>query len=387
MYIRNCWYVASWAHELSAEQPMAMTIMDEPLVLFRDAAGTARALKDCCCHRNAPLSHGRCENGRLRCMYHGLVFDGTGACVLIPGQRHVPAAFRVQSYPVVEASGLIWVWMGEAAAADPSLIEGLDAFDTAAWDMRTGWVDIQANYLLLNDNLSDMSHVAFVHEATFGGGDLRIANSYPKVTLLERGIRAERWLADRGVLEEWLPENAGVPEPQTRRLDQWLVYDLLVPGFLVMRVEIYPAGAAQESGFLAPKRNPVHANLGVQAITPMSTGSTRYFFSLGPRRTETADNPRLADEMFEVMLKAFAEDKRILEAQQRNVARWPLNQTTAIKHDLGLHMMRRKIADMIAREAAPGAAPAKPLARPVPAEDAHFSRSTSSRNTASSPLE
>lgn len=385
MYIRNCWYVASWAHELGAARPASMTIMDEPLVLFRDAAGTVRALRDCCCHRNAPLSHGRCEDGRLRCMYHGLVFDGTGACVLIPGQRHVPAAFRVQSYPVVEAGGFIWVWMGEPAAADPSQIAGLDAFDTTAWDMRTSWIDVEADYLLLNDNLSDMSHVAFVHEATFGGGDLRIAQTHPKITSIERGIRAERWLADRGVLEEWLPEDAA--EPRARRLDQWLTYDLLVPGFLVMRVEIYAAGAAQASAYLAPKMNPVHANLGVQAITPMSTSSSRYFFSLGPRRTETLDNPRLADEMFDVMLKAFAEDRRILEAQQRNVTRWPLNEATAIKHDLALHMMRRKIGDMIARETGPDASHATRAARAVRADDGHFSRSTSSSNTASSPLE
>ncbi len=365
MYIRNFWYAASWAHELSAERPLPMTIMDEPLVFFRDATGAARALRDCCCHRNAPLSYGRCENGRLRCMYHGLVFDGTGACVLIPGQRHVPATFRVPSYPTMEAGGFIWVWMGEATAADPSLIADRDAFDTTVWDMRTSWIDIDANYMLLNDNLSDMSHVAFVHEATFGGGDVRIAHTFPKMTSLECGIRAERWLADRGVLEEWLPEEAGAAQPASRRLDQWLAYDLLAPGYLVMRVEIYPAGAAQESAYLAPKLNPVHANLGVQAITPISPSRTRYFFSLGPRHTETIENPRLADEMFEVALQAFAEDKRILEAQQRNIARWPLSQATAIKHDLALHMMRRKMEELIARDAAVDASPAPQAASPV----------------------
>ena len=81
-FMRNCWYVASWGRDLTADKPAAITIVDEPLVLFRTAAGEAAALRDCCCHRNAPLSHGRCENGLLRCMYHGLLFDGTGKCVV-----------------------------------------------------------------------------------------------------------------------------------------------------------------------------------------------------------------------------------------------------------------------------------------------------------------
>src|SRR5687767_6922103 len=106
-FIRNTWYVASWTHELAPGTCLAITILDEPLVLFRSADGSAAALRDCCCHRNAPLSHGRCENGLLRCMYHGLMFDGTGRCVLIPGQNHVPAACRVRAYPTLESGGWI----------------------------------------------------------------------------------------------------------------------------------------------------------------------------------------------------------------------------------------------------------------------------------------
>ena len=52
------WYPACMAHDLG-RSPQAITLMDIPLVLFRDGAGAAHALLDRCPHRNVPLSLGR----------------------------------------------------------------------------------------------------------------------------------------------------------------------------------------------------------------------------------------------------------------------------------------------------------------------------------------
>ena len=79
-YLRNRWYVAAWAHEIDSG-PLARTIMDEPIVLFRGEGGAPAALEDSCAHRFVPLSMGKVENGCIECPYHGLVFDATGACV------------------------------------------------------------------------------------------------------------------------------------------------------------------------------------------------------------------------------------------------------------------------------------------------------------------
>src|SRR5258706_6243986 len=52
---QNAWYQAAWSHELPADmqaaKPVARTILNEPVVLFRDAQGKASALVDRCCHR------------------------------------------------------------------------------------------------------------------------------------------------------------------------------------------------------------------------------------------------------------------------------------------------------------------------------------------------
>ena len=85
-FLKNAWYAAIWAYELPAATPIAKTFLNEPVVLFRTRDGTPVALEDKCCHRAAPLSVGECEDDGIRCGYHGLKFDATGACIEVPGQ-------------------------------------------------------------------------------------------------------------------------------------------------------------------------------------------------------------------------------------------------------------------------------------------------------------
>ena len=42
-YLRQCWYMAAWADEVVPRQPFARTLLEQPVLLYRDAAGIARA--------------------------------------------------------------------------------------------------------------------------------------------------------------------------------------------------------------------------------------------------------------------------------------------------------------------------------------------------------
>ena len=136
MYVRNAWYVAAWDHEITRTMKRRI-ILDEPVVLFRKDDGTAVALEDRCCHRQAPLSMGKLIGNVVKCPYHGLEFDATGKCVKVPSQDMVPASARVRSYPVVERNHWVWVWMGERAKADPALIEDFHWMDDPGWRSTT----------------------------------------------------------------------------------------------------------------------------------------------------------------------------------------------------------------------------------------------------------
>ena len=94
MFVRNCWYVAAWASEIT-RAPLARMFLGEPVLLYRREDGTAVALEDRCCHRNVPLSLGRITGDAVRCGYHGMTFGPDGVPAMsIAGRRPMPSCRR-----------------------------------------------------------------------------------------------------------------------------------------------------------------------------------------------------------------------------------------------------------------------------------------------------
>jgi vanillate O-demethylase monooxygenase subunit len=344
MYIRNCWYVAGWSNELPAQGMISRVIINEPLVLFRTADGRVIALEDRCCHRQAPLSLGRREGDHLRCMYHGLKFDSTGRCVEIPGQQTIPPTARVRRFAAVEKDSWLWIWMGEERAADESLIPPAVGLDDPNWSLRSGSLACQASHTLLHDNLCDLSHIAFLHETSFGYGQDHLAKSLPRIATTPRGIRVDRWSTATVPPEGGLDLGA----------DHYLKYDYYVPGVLILRFESYPPGTASRFEFGEPKADPLHASCTSQAVTAVTDTSSQYYFSWGPRACEAAVHPELPDALFTLANRAFEEDRCMLEAQQRNLELRSERDPLMIAHDRGPTLMRSVFERLVREEQAIG---------------------------------
>jgi len=334
-YARNTWYVAAWSHQVADGEPFAMQILGDRLVLFRTASGQIAALEDRCVHRLAPLSLGRCEGEHLRCMYHGLLFDTDGKVIEIPGQDLIPASAKVRDYPVVERDSWIWVWMGDFAAADESLIPASRPLDDPDYIFRHGFLDYDAEAQLINDNLLDFSHLSFVHAESFNLGSDPAATQ-ARVTQLENGIRYERWM-------EALPTN-GAGQPDTPA-DSFMGYDFLIPGILLMNISSWPLGTARNLDFAAPADHSQAARdctFTGQAVTPMGPRKARYFFAIGPHRRFGDD--AMADAMFRMVEKAFDEDKTMIEAQQRVIDETPEPRIMPTAHDRTVTIFNAKVA-------------------------------------------
>ena len=100
--ITDDWYVACRAGRLRRE-PLAITLLGTPLVMFRNRRGEAAALLDRCPHRNAPLSIGAVTGDNLQCAYHGWEFDlHTGKCLNFPESC-------VMTYELKIEDGEVWV--------------------------------------------------------------------------------------------------------------------------------------------------------------------------------------------------------------------------------------------------------------------------------------
>lgn len=343
-YVRNAWYVAGWSHELEAEKPFAITVLGERVVVWRTAAGALHALEDRCVHRLAPLSLGRCEGERLRCMYHGLLFDPDGKVVEIPGQELIPAKARVRRYAVVERHSWLWLWMGDADLADESLIPPAVGLDHPDYVLGHGHLDYAAEARLINDNLLDFSHLTFVHANSFGTGP-QFAATQGRITPLPRGIRYERWTENSLGSSS---RRSDVP------MDSWMSYDFLVPGVLLMTGGVFALGTAQACGHGAPDYAEAVSGITFtsQAVTPMTERSARYFFSWGPHRRHGDAGVR--DMLMGIAGQAFGEDKVMIEAQQRVIDTTPDPQVMPTAHDRGVTMYNR-LVEKLARAEGSGA--------------------------------
>jgi phenylpropionate dioxygenase-like ring-hydroxylating dioxygenase large terminal subunit len=338
MFLKNCWYVAAWEHELPATGPIGRQIIGEPVVLFRGEEGAVYALEDRCSHRRAPLSMGRIEDGGIRCMYHGLLFGTDGTCREVPGSTKIPPRTSVRTYPVLVQDGWIWVWMGELAMADPARCPRAFGLEDRRWKMRAGQIDYRASYMLVNDNLCDLSHLDFVHETTLGavtGGGW--SDDLPQIIALERGLRIERW----HIAKPTSPTNPSL-------VDTWSTYDYLVPGIFIMENRSYPHGMAQKLKFAAPTEEPMTHRVEQQAVTPIDANRTRYFFATG---FDAALPEKLLEPIFATVMAAFAEDRAIIEAQQLIWEVTPADKPMAfIAHDKAPAMFRQILSRLIKAE-------------------------------------
>lgn len=338
-YVRNAWYVASWSMDLKDATPMAISILGEPIVIYRSGEVLA-ALEDRCVHRLAPLSLGRCEAANLRCMYHGLLFDPTGKVIEIPGQDAIPAQAKVRSYPVVDRHSWIWVWMGDPGKADESLVPPAVGFDNPDYILGHGQLDYAAEARLINDNLLDFSHLTFVHAQSFGS-DPDFARVLPSITPLPRGIRYQRWIENT--------YGSSVRKTDAP-MDNFMSYDYLLPGVLLMLSGVFPLGTAKACELGYPDLTKAVGSLSFtsQAVTPMAEKTARYFFSWGPHRNYGNEDTR--DRMMEVAAQAFAEDKTMIEAQQRVIDRSPNAQVMPTAHDKAVTLFNRLVASMVKAE-------------------------------------
>lgn len=218
--------------------------MGEHYVAYRSPNEELRVFFDRCPHRLAPLSLGTCEGEKLRCAYHGWVFDKQGKCVEIPSlgpDAALPSRAELEKpFAVAESHSMVFVAPDVPLTALPTLSADADPrFVRGDLDV----IVTRANAGLLADNFLDMAHFAFVHTGTFGAGEATEVGDYR----VEREGYAfcavyEHEFANR--------EDPGVAEGirpliQRRRL----TYRYVAPYHLELALDFLDAGGTNVIGF------------------------------------------------------------------------------------------------------------------------------------------
>lgn len=335
-YLRNAWYMAAWQSEVPAAGTLSRYLLDEPIVLFRDRAGAAKALLDRCPHRFAPLSKGSLQDGVLTCPYHGLAFDGAGKCAVNP---HGPVlnSMTAKAYPTTEAYKAIWIWMGDPQLADTAVLPDLSFLDSApSTAFSSGYVCGNGNYQLFVDNILDLTHADFLHPDTLGGGSFTrtratVEDKKSSVTI--------RWDCKNEVP---FPLVAKALKNKDQRVDSWTEVHWYPPSIMTLRSGAVPTGTPTSAG---------GSFLNLHIMTPESSQRTHYFFAA--TRDFALEDAELNAAYAETRARIFAtEDKPMIEAQQSRVGDqefWDLN-PILLRIDEGAVRVRRKLAEMIRAE-------------------------------------
>ncbi|MBE7369349.1 aromatic ring-hydroxylating oxygenase subunit alpha [Ramlibacter pallidus] len=187
MVERQHWHPVA-AAEAVAAQPLAVRLLEEDLVLWRDAAGVLHAWPDRCPHRGAKLSMGRIVDDRIECPYHGWQFAPSGRCVHVPALPAFtpPATHCVPSFEAREAHGLAWVRL---AGGDTDLPAFAAEDDARLRKLNCGPYVVETSAPRLVENFLDLSHFAFVHEGWLGARTATAIDAYA-VEELPTGLRA-----------------------------------------------------------------------------------------------------------------------------------------------------------------------------------------------------
>ena len=296
----DAWYVAGFTADFTDEL-VGITMLDQPLCLFRKPDGAMAAISDVCPHRFAPLHQGVLKGEAVSCPYHGLEFDAQGKCVHNPhGTGRIPPRSSIRAYPVAERGGVVWVWMGDAAKADEDEIPSLDLIGGEDHPRVTGYSLTPAEYRLVIDNLLDLNHAPYLHSGTLSPvGDTRETTS-------ERG--------DRYAASHYLMRSIETPLSQQRWFDEptgdyHISMRWFAPTTLLQTIAMTGEGKPIETGARTH---------GAHLLTPRDDKSTHYFWIM--TRNRIVDDREADAHLKRIIDNAFqTEDGPMLAACQSNM--------------------------------------------------------------------
>ena len=306
-FLFNCWYVAGFAHEFSREL-FARTILGRPLVFYRTNDGKPVALSDRCVHRSYPLSKSALKDDTIVCGYHGLRFDSHGRCIEVPAQQGpCPQGIGVRSYALREQGPLVWIWMGDDDP-DEDLPVG-DWLGNPQWPASQQYFHLPASYVVLHENLLDLTHLSFLHAGTFGTPDFAAAPYELELDEKHGHFRLVRTVKPTRLPPVWAEPLQLTDVDAVRKTTS----EFVAPSTHLVTGHFY----ALADDASPPDTRIITAHL----PTPETTTTTHYFIHHG--RNFAIEDDSVTDFMQEQLTAAFTEDIEGLTELEKLVSATP----------------------------------------------------------------
>jgi phenylpropionate dioxygenase-like ring-hydroxylating dioxygenase large terminal subunit len=348
----NAWYAIAYDVEVKHEL-LARTVCNQKMVLYRLESGSVAILEDACWHRLLPLSMGKLDGDEVVCGYHGLVYNASGRCTHMPSQDTLNPSACVRSYPVAEKHRFVWVWPGDPALADESLVPDLQWNHDPAWAADGRLITVKCDYRLVIDNLMDLTHETFVHGSSIG--QQAVAEAPFVATHGERTATVTRWMEGIDAPPFWagqIKQGLGYEG----KVDRWQIIKFEAPCTVVIDVGVaetgtgaIPVGGNQGDASTSNRTRGVNGYV-LNTITPATDGTCHYFWAFA--RNYCLTEQRMTHQLREGVAGIFREDEHVLEAQQIAMDEHPDHQFYNLNIDAGSMWARRMIDNMMSKEAA-----------------------------------
>ena len=326
-FLPDNWYVAGYSDDFDNVTPKQIFLLGQPLVVYRTSSGQVVALKDICPHRFAPLSKGKVKGDNIECGYHGFQFGMNGKCRAVPGTNEIQEGIRVNNYRTQERWGLIFIWMGKKGPTEEKTLPPLHYFDDPDWVGCHGMLEVDGNYTLLRDNLTDLTHAKYLHGSTLATDDV---TEFPvEVESTEEMVIIKRRMENIERSSPFMHMHADF----NGRVTHWQEVNFYPPYTVIIKV-----------GVQSVERDEHHQEIEfriLNVLTPSSRAKTNYYWSV--KRNFKLDNHELSQKAYEANLGAFMEDKEIIEAQQNMMNMMDDSEIVPIigPHDKGLLQVTR----------------------------------------------
>lgn len=323
------WWPVATSDELRTGQALARSLLDLPMVLFRDSSGRAVAQADRCPHRHAPLSAGCVRDGEVQCPYHGWRFDPQGRCTKVPGLDSYRPGSRALNRAVAttETCGLIWACLNANADTPPP---AMPAQHDEPHDVFFMTDEVHCSIAQAAENFLDGFHTHYVH-AGWIRRDAHRQKVTAKVSRIDDGVQAH--YTDEG-------QQSGLISRLLEPKRQESMGRFRMPG--IAEIEY---------------RGPRGLSLLVTAwLTPQTTDSLRIHARIATRRTllPARFKTMMLRRVFGVILR---QDKTILEQTTANIVRFRIAdapQASPAVLDSPLDLLGPHIRNMLAGQAVQG---------------------------------
>lgn len=315
------WYVLAKSCDVKHGIPTPAKALGRDLVLWRGDDGKVRCIEDYCPHRGARLGLGRQAGNTLACRYHGIVMDGEGTIVDVPGMKQCALEGRraIDSYEVREASDAIFVYFpSEAAPRAPDLVLPQE-ISSDGWSYFLCTAPWKTSYRNILENIADPMHGIFLHGDTF---------------TLSRGVTQDA-VAVEPTSTGFIVKRIGQQEVNF----DWVQLTLDGPIFYTRVLIPYP-----------PAAGPGGPKFIINFITPIDDHSCRiFFYRTRPFKSDFEREAWRFQFRAKLEIRAWQvieQDREILEGIPQDARRREM----LYQHDMGVTRLRQRMKKHVEAE-------------------------------------